>query len=145
MRGQRAVPTDMSSSHARTRPSRGLERIDLVFGPQVVETVLAQARRWEEDHELSVAARVRLTAVLRAALDHGLRFDPRGIGLECTWVDSDRVRLDLKWHLCKGTASCSVPAGGLEATIATLDTLADEWGFGNVEPYSVHWIVVDTR
>jgi hypothetical protein len=145
MRGQRAVSADMSSPHARTQPSRGLERIDLVVGPQVVETVLAHARRWEEDHGLSVAARVRLTAVLRAALEHGLRFDPRGIGLECTWVDSDRLRLDLTWHLCKGTASCSVPEGGVEATIATLDTLADEWGFGNAGRYSVHWIVVDTR
>ena len=138
------VPVAGSASDAGTRTRLGVVRLDLVCQPQVVETVLVATRRWGKDRALSNLACERLTALVHAAMVHGLRFDPRGVTLLIRWLDPDRVRLDLRWHGCSSTARVALADGDVGATIATLDTLAEEWGFGSSRRGSIQWMVVDT-
>jgi hypothetical protein len=121
-----------------------ISRIDVVCGPDVMETVLSLAMRWAHARAVSEVDRVRLAALVRAAVEHGLRFEPRGVSLVIGWQAPDRVRVDLRWHGSSGCASAAVADGGVGATIATLDAFADQWGFGGTGADPVHWMVVDT-
>jgi hypothetical protein len=118
-------------------------RIDVVCGPDVLSTVLALTGRWAEERAVAEVARARLTALVRAAMEHGLRFDPRGVTMLIEWLDPGHVRLDVRWHGSAGTASTPVEGGDVGATISTLDTLAERWGFGSSGGDPVHWMVVD--
>jgi hypothetical protein len=122
----------------------GVTRFDVVCHPHVVETVLTLTRRWADDRALSDVARERLSAVVRAALGHGLRFDPRAVVIRIQWLDADRVRVDVRWLGCSETARPMPAKNDVQATISTLDTLADQWGFGGGQRGWVHWMTVAT-
>jgi hypothetical protein len=130
---------------AETAPPPGVTRFDVLNQPQVVQTVLGLMRRWAEDRALSDVARVRLAALVRATMGHGLRFGPRALTVLIGWVDPDRVRLEVRWIGCSTIASGNLSGHDVGATISTLDTLADGWGFGSGRSGWVHWMVVDTR
>lgn len=126
-------------------PPPGVTRFDVVCRPDAVETTLALTRRWAADRALPDLAWARLAVVLRAAMAHGLRFDPRGVTLLVRWLDLDRVRLELRWRQCASTASPGAGADAVEDTTWLLDTIADDWGVGRSGGSWVQWIVVDTR
>lgn len=122
----------------------GVTRFDVVCHPHVVETVTTLTRRWADDRALSDVARERLSAVVRAALGHGLRFDPRAVVVLIQWLDPDRVRVDVRWLGCSDTARATPAMNDVQATISTLDTMADQWGFGGGQRGWVHWMIVAT-
>jgi hypothetical protein len=122
----------------------GVTRFDVVCHPHVVETVLTLTRRWADDRALSDVARERLSAVVRAALEHGLRFDPRAAVIRIQWLDADRVHVDVRWFGCSDTARPTPAKNDVQATISTLDTHADQWGFGGGQRGWVHWMTVGT-
>jgi anti-anti-sigma factor len=140
--GVGSVPGSASADATPTTP--GVTRFDLLCHPEVVESVLALTRRWAEDRALSYAARERLATLTRAAMAHGLQFDPRRVTLLVRWLDLDRVRLELKWFGCSGAARPGTASSDVTATIATLDALSDEWGVGRRGDGWLHWIVADT-
>jgi len=123
----------------------GITRFDAVCGPQITETVLELSRRWAEDRGLSIGARAGLLALVRVAIEHGLRFAPRGVTLLIGWLDPDHVRLVVRWHGRSGTARASVAANSVGSTLSTLDRLADDWGVTDRGGDAVHWVVFDTR
>lgn len=134
---------DPGDIDARTPP--GVTRFDLVCRPGAMETVLTLTRRWAEDRALRDRASARLAVLVRAAMAHGLRFEPRAMTLLVRWLDRDRVRVDLRWFDCSGAARPSPGADEVGATMWLLDTVADTWGIGRKGSGWVHWIVVDTR
>ena len=83
--------------------------------------------------------------LVRAAMEHGLRFDPRGLTMTLRWRDVDRVRIDVWWEGCRSTARRGVNDGDLESTAAALDVLAEDWGFATSRSGPVQWMVIDTR
>lgn len=117
----------------------------MVCQPSAAETMVALTRRWAEDRALLAGPRERLAMLVRAAMSHGLRFDPRRVTLLIRWLDRDRVRMDLRWLGGSDTAQPSPEFDDVRATISTLDTFADEWGVGRKESGWVQWMVVDTR
>ncbi len=124
--------------------------MDLVCGPRIAVTAEQLARSWGRDRALSSAAIDRLSALVLAAIGHGLRFGPRGVTIKVQWLDRDRVRIDVMWRECSGRAARSVPGapgtgGNVEATAAMLDALAESWGFGTSRADPHQWIVLDTR
>lgn len=123
----------------------GVTRFDLVCRTGIVENVLALTRRWAEDRALRDRASARLAVLVRAAMAHGLRFDPRTMTLQVRWLDRDRIRVDLRWFDCAAAAKPSPGADRVGATTWLLDTVANTWGIGRTRNGWVHWIVVDTR
>jgi hypothetical protein len=123
----------------------GVTRFDVVCRSHFVDTVLALTRRWAEDRALQDGAVTRLVRLMRAAVVHGRRFDPRGVTLLIRWQDPDRVRLDLRWRGCTRTARPSKAGDDVGATISTLDGSADEWGVVRRGHGWAHWMVFDTR
>jgi hypothetical protein len=120
--------------------------MDLVCGPHVARTAHDLVLRWGRDRALSAAALGRLSALVLAAMAHGLRFDPRRVGIAMRWIDLDRVRVDVTWKGCSATAVPSaIDDEELDATAETLDTYAAEWGFGTGRTGPIQWMVLDTR
>lgn len=120
-------------------------RMDLVCSPRVESTAQQLVRQWAREQALPPAAIDQLAALVLAAVGHGLRFGPRGVTILVHWVDHDRLRIDVKWRACSGRALTPRPGVDVESTAATLDALAEAWGFGtsNTDPHQ--WIVLDTR
>jgi hypothetical protein len=116
-----------------------------VHQPEVVQTVLGLLRRWAENRALSEVARVRIASLVRAAMGHGQRFGPRALTILIGWVDPDRVRLEVRWLGCSASARVNMSGADVGVTISTLDTLADDWGFGRGQRCWIHWMIVDTR
>jgi anti-anti-sigma factor len=133
------------SADAEPAPEIGVTRLDLVCGPQVAQTAHELTRRWAQDRALSVTATKRLASLVLAAVAHGLRFDPRSLTITMRWLDPDRVRIDVRWKGCSGTARASAAEGDLESTAGTLDAFAQEWGFGTSSWGPIQWMVLDTR
>lgn len=123
----------------------GVTRFDLICNPQLTVTVPGLAQRWGQDRALPVAALGRLVLLLRAAVEHGLRFDPHGVTVTLRWLDVDRVRVDTWWDGCRATARVAETSGDLESTATVLDFLAEDWGFATSSSGPVHWMVLDTR
>lgn len=126
-------------------PPAGVTRMDLVCGPQIARTAHDLALRWGRDRALPAAALDRLTALVLAAVTHGLRFAPKGVAIAMRWIDLDRVRVDVTWKGCSSTAMPPAMDEELEATAATLDAFAEQWGFGTVSSGPIQWMVLDTR
>jgi hypothetical protein len=139
------LPAASSTRDTTTGSAHGVSRIDVVCGPNVVQTVLELTQHWADECALPHAARARLTALVRAAVEHGLRFDPRGVTLLIGREARGRVCIDVRWHGSAGCATAAIAEGDVGATIATLDALADEWGFAGSGTDPVHWMVVDAR
>lgn len=123
----------------------GVTRFDLICSAETADTVQRLARRWGEDRALSSAAVGRLRMLVRAAVEHGLRFEPRGVTVTLRWLDVNRARIDVRWHGCRATAQPSVTMSDLESTAAALDVLTDDWGFATSRLGPVQWMVIDTR
>lgn len=123
----------------------GVTRLDLVCGPLVTHTVHDLARRWGQDRALSSDASSRLVSLVLAAVSHGLRFRPRSVTITLQWLDTDRVRIDVRWKNCSGTAQPGATTSDLEGMVGTLDNLAEEWGFLSGRWGPIQWIVLDTR
>jgi hypothetical protein len=123
----------------------GVTRFDMICNARTPVTVAGLARRWGEDRVLSAAAVGRLAMLVRAAMEHGLRFDPRGVTMTLRWLDVDRVRIDVWWDGCSSTARRARFDGDLESTAAALDVLAEDWGFTTSRSGPVQWMVIDTR
>lgn len=122
----------------------GVTRFDVPCrGHGTSDTLQSLIRGWADDRALSAGASGRLVALARAALAHGLRFEPREVALLVRWCDLERVRLDLRWIDCRDTARPDPEGDDVDATISTLDTLAADWGVTCVEGTWVHWIVAD--
>jgi anti-anti-sigma factor len=134
-----------TSADADPTPEVGVTRLDLVCGPQVAQTAQELTRRWAQDRALSTASSKRLASLVLAAVAHGLRFDPRSLTITMRWLDPDRVRVDVRWKGCSGTARTSEAEGDLESTAGTLDAFAQEWGFGTSSGGPIQWMVLDTR
>ena len=117
-------------------------RFDLVCHPDDAGAVAAATRGWAQAREVEAAGCERLVALSDAAARHGLRFAPRGVTLLLRQLDGGRVRLDLRWYGCSTTAVSTMVADELETTIATLDTLSEDWGFGKGSRGPIHWMVV---
>lgn len=130
----------------RTRPDARAARLDLLCSPRIELTAEELARSWGGEQALSAHAVERLAGLVLAAVRHGLRFGPRGVTIEVRWLDRDRLRIDVRWRECSGRAVASRPgAGDVESTAATLDALAESWGFGASSTDPLQWIVLDTR
>ena len=123
----------------------GVTRFDLICNARTPITVPGLARRWGEDRVLSREAVSRVAMLVRTAMEHGLRFDPRGVTMTLRWLDVDRVRIDVWWEGCRSTARRGVSDGDLDSTVAALDVLAEDWGFATSRSGPVQWMVIDTR
>ena len=121
----------------------GVTRFDVLCGPRAVETVLRLLGTWADDRALAQHARTRLTHVMDAALDHGLRFEPRAVTISVRWVDVERVRVDLRWFGGAEAARRQRAGRDLSTTIATLEALTVEWGVGRRAGVAVQWVVAD--
>ena len=121
----------------------GVSRFNLICGPDVRDTCDHLVRRWAEDRAVPGRATERLCLVTSAAIGHGLMYRPRAVTLAVSWLDLDRVRVDLRWHGCGGVASHQVSARQLESTVAILDALSESWGFGD-GTRKTQWMVIDT-
>jgi hypothetical protein len=133
-RGTRTGPPDPAAP--------GVTRLDLHCNDATDDTAQALVRRWCKDRAVPVPAANAIVTLVRAAVVHGLRFEPRAVGVGLRWLDPDRVLVDLRWRGCAGTA---VDAGEQDATTAVLDACAEAWGFGTSASGPTHWFVVDTR
>jgi hypothetical protein len=118
-------------------------RMDLVCGPRVAATARDMARRWGEDRTLSEAAVTRLTALVHAAVGHGLRFGPRAVTVTVRWIDPDRMRVAVRWNASWALALSSLDDGVLDQTVAILDAFSQEWGFCAGRHGPVHWMVLE--
>ncbi len=123
----------------------GVTRFDLICGAETTDTVLGLTRRWGEDRALGSGAVGRLGMLVRAAMEHGLRFAPRAVTVMVRWLDADRVRIDVRWHGCRATARPTATESDVESTAAALDVLAEDWGFTIGRSGPVQWMVLDTR
>ena len=144
----RVSQTVFSRVQGRDEPApaaAGVTRFDLICNARIPISVPGLARRWAEDRALSPEAVHRLVMLVRAAMEHGLRFDPRGLTMTLRWRDVDRVRIDVWWEGCRSTARRGVNDGDLESTAAALDVLAEDWGFATSRSGPVQWMVNDTR
>ncbi|MDF1605795.1 hypothetical protein [Nocardioides sp. YIM 152315] len=139
--GHAAVPQEVPADLA-TPP--GVARFDLLCHREVVETAVRLTDRWADDRALTGVDRERLVSLTHAAMTHGLRFEPSRMTLLIRWLDLDRVRLDLRWVGCSSTALPGTASRDVDATISTLDAIADEWGVGHSGSDWVHWIVAET-
>jgi hypothetical protein len=119
--------------------------MDLVCGPQAARTAVELAGRWGRDRALSEAVLAGLTALVLAAVAHGTRFRPRAVSIALQWLDLDRVRIVVTWKGCAEAALPSSVDGELDSTVATLDTYAEDWGFGALRSGPILWMVIDTR
>jgi hypothetical protein len=120
----------------------GVTRLDLLCNDSTDDTAQALVRRWCEDRAVPVPATNGIVMLVRAAVAHGLRFDPRTVGVGLRWLDPDRVLVDLR---CRGCAGTAVDAGEQDATAAVFDACAEAWGVGTSASGPTHWFVVDTR
>ncbi|HRD59420.1 hypothetical protein [uncultured Nocardioides sp.] len=118
---------------------RESSRIDVVCGPEVLETVLALTHRWGVEHGVDEVDQARLSTLVRAAVEHGGRFRPRGLSLLISRHEPGQVRIDLRWH---GSSGSALVEGDVREIIATLDAFADRWGFSGSGTDPVHWMVV---
>ena len=130
---------------AATDSEAGVTRMDLVCSSHIGFTARDMARRWGRDRALSPVTAERLLALIDAAVGYGLRFGPRGVTIMLRWLDPDRMRVDVKWRECSGTAISPRPGGDVESTAATFDALAEAWGFVTTNADPLQWIVLDTR
>lgn len=121
----------------------GVTRFDVIcrVDAEAETTIVRLVETWAEDRALQVEARVRLATLVRAALDHGLAFNPRAVTVLVRWLDLERVRVDLRWWGCAEAARPHDGRHGLDATVSTLDALADDWGVRRTGPGWVHWLV----
>ncbi len=145
IRGQESEQRAETVSEAWATSEAGVTRMDLVCSPRIEFTAQQMARRWGRDRALPAEAVDRLATLVLAAVRHGLRFGPRGVTILVRWLDTDRVRVDVRWRGCSGSALSRGPAGDVESTAATLDALAEGWGFGASSVDPVQWIVLDSR
>lgn len=143
--GSQATQLNPTDPDVQVTTLLGMTRIDLVRNPQVGQTARQLALQWAQDRALTDAAIGRLTALVDAAVGHGVRFDPRRVTIRLRWLDPDRVRVDVKWRGCSGTARATVTSGDIEVTVATLDAYAEDWGFGISDDGPVQWMIIDTR
>ncbi|UMG91831.1 hypothetical protein [Nocardioides sp. TF02-7] len=123
----------------------GVTRFDVLCRPGVVETVLGLVDRWASDRALSEGSVTRLESLMRVTLAHGLRFGPRRLTLLIRWQDLERVRVDVRWSGCSDAAAADQGGHDLQATIATLDALAADWGVARDDGGWLQWIVADTE
>jgi hypothetical protein len=123
----------------------GVTRLDVECNADLNAIALALASRWCEDRAVPASAAESVTALVVAAVGHGLRFAPRAVSIAIRWLDPDRVRVDLRWRDCSRATVSVVDNTALESTVAVFDALSDDWGFGGTGPDSTQWFVVDTR
>lgn len=139
----RAAGAVLCDSGAANLP--GVTRFDLVCGRGMHATARDLARGWCADRAVPDAATDAIVTLIRVALGHGLRFDPRAVTVGLRWLDPDRVAVDVRWRGCARIAA-SAPTGTdeVESTAAAFDALAESWGLWISTPDPVHWFVVDT-
>jgi hypothetical protein len=125
-------------------PAPGVTRFDMLCQPRIVETVLDLMGRWAEDRALPENVRKRLDYLVGAAVEHGMRFEPRALAVSVRWTGLEQIRIDLRWFGCNNAARSHSRGHDLAATASTLDALAVEWGVGRLGDVSVQWIVANT-
>lgn len=121
----------------------GVTRFDVLCRPRLVETVLDLTGRWAEDRALPANGRQRLAHLMHAAVEHGMRFEPRALSISMRWIDPERVRVDVHWFECTDAARTDGDGHDLASTIDTLDALAVDWGVGRTGDVSVQWLLAD--
>lgn len=123
----------------------GVSRFDLECHPGVRQDAVMVTRRWAEDRALSAEARERLVRLARTAVDHGLRFQPRGLTILLRWTDVDRVRLDISWIDCSATALSGGDPCEVEEAISVFDSLAQDWGVAPSDTGWAQWMIAATE
>jgi hypothetical protein len=122
----------------------GVTRFDVVCQPEAEHTVLELVRGWAEDRALREPARMRLTALVRAALGHGLAYHPRAVTVLVRWCAPEQVRVDLRWWGSAATVRSHQSDDEVEAMVSVLDALAVHWDVAVTDVGWVHWLVAST-
>ncbi len=143
--GQGPATRADGTCEASTSTYAGVTRSEVLCGPRTADTAVELARQWGQDRVIGSAAVDRLADVVLAAVANGLRFDPERVTLTLQWLDLDRIRVAAEWRGCSRAAPTRDSGYDARASLATLDALADHWGFESSRSGRMQWMVLDTR